>query len=49
MEIITMLCMWRCITGVRILGDCVDYGTASILKSVAAPAVAAAAEVGGCS
>jgi len=41
-----VLCLAIDATGVRVLGDCVDYGTASI---VAVLAVAAAAEVGGCS
>ena len=41
-----MLCLAIDATGVRVLGGCVDYGTASI---VAVLALAAAAVVGGCS
>ena len=43
---IMMLCLASDATGVRVLGGCVGYGTTSI---VAVLAVAAAAEVGGCS
>jgi len=41
-----VLCLAIDATGVRVLGGCVDYGTASI---VAVLALAAAAGVGGCS
>jgi len=41
-----MLCLASDATGVRVLGGCVNYGTKSV---VAVIAVAAAAEVGGCS
>ena len=58
MMMMTMMRLASDATGVRVLGGCVNYGTASIVavlpwllrrKLVVVLAVAAAAEVGGCS